>query len=541
MKRYEKLARTAVSGMLVAGLSCAFMGCQGQSAQTSTSKSPVSSSQRQSNTQQEMASGQNGMYAAESDDGCYSCVDEPIDFNTEDYAALHEGGFISTSSRPLSTFSSDVDTASYCNLRRMINEGRKKDEVPSGAVRIEEMLNYFDYSYAAPKGDDLFGVNVEMSACPWNKDTELLVMGFSTAEENRAKHGCNLVFLIDSSGSMSSSDKLPLLQDSFSVLAEDLNANDRVSIVTYSGSETVLARGVRGNDRQQIMEAIDGIEAHGSTNGEAGLTMAYSLAEQYYIEGGVNRIILASDGDLNVGMTSTSDLNDYVSEKRKTGIYLSVLGFGTGNYKDTKMEVLADNGNGNYHYIDCQEEAVRVFDEKLSSNLVPLADDVKLQVEFNPAQVKAYRLIGYENRAMADADFNNEAADAGEVGPNSQFTVAYEIVPVGSAMEIDSPQLKYESSSAGDFSSDEWLTCFMRYKTTDGRSFEQKASISGKDHSSKPSADWEFAAGVIECGMLLRDSEYAGDATWRSALDLARAAAGNDAKRSEFVSLMKRL
>lgn len=541
MNRCEKLMRTAVSGILVAGLGCTIVGCQGQSTQTNARSTPASSSQKQLHEQRGLSTQQNGMYAAETGDRFYSCVDEPIDLNTEEYAARSENGFISTASRPLSTFSSDVDTASYCNLRRMINEGRTADEVPSGAVRIEEMLNYFDYSYASPKGDDLFGVDVEMGACPWNKDTALLVMGFSTADEAKVTRGRNLVFLIDSSGSMSSSDKLPLLQDSFSVLAGELGADDRVSIVTYSGSEKVLARGVPGNDRQRIMEAIDGIEAHGSTNGEAGLTMAYNLAEQYFIEGGVNRIILASDGDLNVGMTSTSDLNDYVSEKRKTGIYLSVLGFGTGNYKDTKMEVLADNGNGNYHYIDCKEEAMRVFDEKLSSNLAPLADDVKLQVEFNPAQVKAYRLIGYENRAMADADFSNEAADAGEVGPNNQFTVAYEIVPTDSAMEIDAPQLKYENNSASGVSSDEWLTCSMRYKMIDGCSAEQKACVSEKDYGNRPSADWAFAASVIECGMLLCDSEYAGDATWKGAVSLAESSAGNDARRSEFVSLMKGL
>lgn len=541
MKRCEKLLRTAMSGLLAAGLGFAIMGCQGRSTQANTQKTPTSSSKSTLDIQRDMSSQENGMYATECEEGPYSCVDDPIDFNTEDYAAVKENGFISTASRPLSTFSSDVDTASYCNLRRMINEGRGREAVPSGAVRIEEMLNYFDYSYAAPKDQDLFGVNVEVGACPWNKDTELLVMGFSTADEVRTTRGRNLVFLIDSSGSMSAANKLPLLQDSFSVLVQDLNADDRVSIVTYSGSEKVLARGVRGNDRRGIMEAIDSIEAHGSTNGEAGLAMAYDLAEQNYIEGGVNRIILASDGDLNVGMTSTSDLNNYVSEKRKSGIYLSVLGFGTGNYKDTKMEVLADNGNGNYHYIDCREEALRVFGHKLSSNLVPLADDVKLQVEFNPAQVKAYRLIGYENRAMRDEDFNNAAADAGEVGPNSQFTVAYEIVRADSAMIIDAPQLKYGNGAEGNFASDEWLTCSMRYKKLDGQSAEQKITVSERDCRNRQSADWEFAAGVIECGMLLSGSEYAGDATWEGALDLARRAAGNDEKRNEFVSLIKRL
>lgn len=488
-------------------------------------------------------------------------------FNTEEYASLEENGFVAVATNPLSTLSSDVDTASYCNLRRMLQEGYSASEIPTGAVRTEEMLNYFTYDYAAPEGDDLFGVTARLGDCPWNPDTKLLVMGFATAEEDReaeADAGRNLVFLIDSSGSMDEPDKLPLLKKAFGELVNDLGENDRISIVTYAGSEEVLAEGVPGDKHRAIMRAIRGIGADGSTNGEAGLAMAYKLAQENYIEGGVNRIVMASDGDLNVGMTSESDLFDYVSDMRETGVYLSVLGFGQGNYKDTKMETLADNGNGQYHYIDCEEEAERVFGENLTANLVPLADDVKIQVEFNPAQVKGYRLVGYENRGMTEAEFEDESADAGDVGPNSQFTVAYEIVPVDSAMDVPTANLKYgsddgangdagkesDAEQAGDgdaedavdgadASADEWVTCTMRYKPVSGGQAEQQAIVSGSDLSSDPGSDWELAAGIIEFGMLLHDSDYLGTATYESAYALVDGAAEGDDLRAELCELIE--
>ncbi|MBR3326296.1 MAG: von Willebrand factor type A domain-containing protein, partial [Atopobiaceae bacterium] len=360
----------------------------------------------------------------------------PEDYNTEEYASVEESGFVAAATTPLSTISADVDTASYANLRRMLRAGfklssaQKRDEtnattiettgpedaevwdeypgyyadsyqvIPAGAVRIEEMLNYFDYNYERPKTSDAFGMNAKVGPCPWNKDTQLLVLGFATGDEDSSvtEKGSNLVFLIDVSGSMDDADKLPLLQSSFGELVKSLGDKDRVSIVTYASGEEVVLEGAKGSDQQQIMRAIRGLKASGSTHGEAGLKMAYELARKNFIEGGVNRIVMASDGDLNVGMTSESDLHDYVDGQRKTGVYLSVLGFGAGNYKDTKMETLADHGNGSYHYIDCEAEAERVFGERLTANLVPFADDVKMQIEFNPSMVKGYRLIGYENR-----------------------------------------------------------------------------------------------------------------------------------------------
>ena len=456
---------------------------------------------------------------AEAEVGAYDCtseagesfyyVEDYIDWNTEEYAAIHEGGFVSTRANPLSTLSADVDTASYANLRRMIFDGYALDEIPSGSVRIEELLNYFTYGYDEPAAGERFAITPHLGPCPWNPETKLLTLGFSTARETgAAERGRNLVFLIDVSGSMDSSDKLDLLKDSFEVLVRDLTERDRISIVTYASGEELVLEGASGTDARRIMRAINRLRADGSTNGERGLELAYEVAERNFIDGGVNRIIMASDGDLNVGMTSESDLYDYVSAKRETGIYLSVLGFGTGNYKDTKMETLADNGNGSYHYIDCIDEAERVFSEKLSANLVPFADDVKVQVEFNPALVKGYRLIGYENREMADEDFENDARDAADIGPGAQFTVAYEVVLADSAFDVAEPELRYSAPEAsGDFGS-ELATATVRYRAfDDGQVHEQSIAIDDEDTAN---ADWRFAAAVIEFGMYVRGSEHAG-------------------------------
>lgn len=461
-------------------------------------------------------------------------------FNTEEYDSLDEQGFIAAATRPLSTVSSDVDTASYCNLRRMLNDGWSVEEIDSGAVRIEEMLNYFDYDYKTPDGKDLFGVTVHVGECPWNDQTKLVTLGFATAPEaaSIAEKGSNLVFLIDISGSMDEPDKLDLLKDAFDELVSHLGKNDRVSIVTYAGGEDVVLEGAKGTEARKIMRAINRLRADGSTNGEAGLKMAYEVAERNYIEGGVNRIVMASDGDLNVGMSSESDLHDYVDEQRETGIYLSVLGFGSGNYKDNKMETLADHGNGSYHYIDCLEEAERVLGTKLTANLVPLADDVKLQVEFNPAQVKGYRLIGYENRAMADEDFRDDEKDAGDVGPGAQFTVAYEVALTDSKQEIATSDLKYDNGSTGDATSDEWLTATIRYQPADGSDTnEQVVAVGKRDLAKDPGEDWRFQAAVIELGMLLRDSDYAGTASLDQIEDLVGTGKLN-AEREGFLDLV---
>ena len=503
------------------------------------------------------------------------------DYNTEEYSAVEETGFVSTRTSPLSTVSADVDTASYANLRRMLMEGykvktkdeRAKDEqgktsasanesegsaveisdesidesyyyeqsnvIPAGAVRIEEMVNYFDYAYDAPKDNDGFSISARIGTCPWNKDTNLLVLGYATAPEDKSvrEKGANLVFLIDVSGSMDDPDKLPLLQSAFGELVEQLSEKDCISIVTYSGQEQVVLEGESGSNQREIMQAVRGLKADGSTNGEAGLRMAYEIAQKHFIEGGVNRIVMASDGDLNVVMTSESDLHDFVDQKRESGVYLSVLGFGAGNYKDTKMETLADHGNGSYHYIDCEQEAKRVFGQRLTANLVPFANDVKVQIEFNPAQIKGYRLIGYENRTMAAEDFKDDTKDAGEVGPSSQFTVAYEIVPVGSAMNIDTPELKYEQGGEAGNTSTEWFTTKLRYQPIGGKDVrEQELVVDEKSFSDDPGEDWRFVAAVSEFGMLLRDSEFKGTTSYDSIKELA--GKPTDDVRKGFVELV---
>ena len=479
------------------------------------------------------------------------------DFDTEEYAAVDEGGFVLVATRPLSTVSSDVDTASWCNLRRMVRQGYglptgkgsgsqqdddwygAADTIPTGAVRIEEMLNYFSYDYDTP-ADEPFAITAHLGPCPWNSQTELLTLGFASAPEDvAAQKGRNLVFLIDVSGSMDSDDKLGLLQDSFATLLEQLDANDRVSIVTYASGEELVLEGVPGDHQREILRAIYRLRADGSTNGQRGLALAYEVAERNFIEGGVNRIVMASDGDLNVGMTSESELHDYVSQKRETGVYLSVLGFGSGNYKDTKMETLADDGNGSYHYIDCQEEAERVFGERLCANLVPFADDVKLQVEFNLAQVKAYRLIGYENRAMADEDFRDDTADAGDVGPGAQFTVAYEVVRADSELEVGSGDLKYQETVPTG--SNEWLTATLRYRSLeDGEVREQEVVVDEAAWQEDPGDDWRFQAAVIELGMLMRGSEHAGTASLESVRELVGEQA-EESERAGFIEVLDQL
>ena len=479
-----------------------------------------------------------GAAAMTSDATVESTIAYQPEFNTEEYRALTEGGFISPSANPLSTLSADVDTASYCNVRRMLTSGYGADEVPAGAVRIEEMLNYFDYSYPAPNNGDDFAIKATMGDCPWNADTKLLTLGFCAAPYDPASSaGTNLVFLIDISGSMDDPEKLPLLQQAFEVLLDGLGPDDRVSIVTYASGEHLVLDGAPASERLRILRAIKSLEAHGSTNGQAGLSLAYDVAQAHYIDGGVNRIVMASDGDLNVGITSESDLHDFVAAKRNTGIYLSVLGFGSGNYKDTKMETLADCGNGAYHYIDSIGEARRVLSENLTANVTPFADDVKVQVEFNPALVKAYRLIGYENRELADEDFKNDAKDAGEVGPGMQFTVAYEVALADSALEIAAPELRY-GSQTGSFDTDEFACAALRYRAfADGAVHEQQLAMSAASVNAADD-DWRFAASVIEFGMLLRGSEHAGNAT----LDGVAARLSQmqlDDERAEFASLVE--
>ncbi|HHX12383.1 MAG TPA: VWA domain-containing protein, partial [Clostridiales bacterium] len=382
-------------------------------------------------------------------------------FNTEEYNAISENGFKSVRDYPLSTFAVDVDTASYSNIRRMINDGA---EIVPDAVRIEEMVNYFKYDYKKPTGDVPFSVTTELSDCPWNEDAKLLLIGLQAKDidlDNRPSS--NLVFLIDVSGSMDGPDRLPLMQKAFIMLTENLNENDRVSIVTYAGADDVLLDGVRGNETMKIVEAVEDLYAGGSTAGAQGINRAYELAEKNYIKEGNNRIILATDGDLNVGVSSEGELTRLVKKKKKSGVYLSVLGFGAGNIKDNKMEALADNGNGNYSYIDSLLEAKKVLVDEMGGTLFTVADDVKLQVEFNPTFLKGYRLIGYENRLLNAEDFDDDTKDAGEIGAGHRVTALYELVATDSKQKVVESNLKYQSESELS-DSDEWLTINIRYK-----------------------------------------------------------------------------
>lgn len=459
-------------------------------------------------------------------------------FNTEEYSNIVESGYKSVAANPLSTFSVDVDTASYANVRRMIEYG---DYVNPEAVRIEEFINYFDYSYPQPTTDDPFSVTTELSDCPWNSETKLLLVGLKAEEIQREeREPLNLVFLIDVSGSMFSEDKLPLVQKAFTMLTDNLTEDDRISIVTYAGEERVVLKGTSGADKEKIKEAINSLEAGGSTYGEAGINRAYELAEKYFIKNGNNRVLLATDGDLNVGLSSEEELTELIEEKRESGVFLSVLGFGTGNIKDNRMEALADHGNGNYSYIDSELEAKKVLVEEMSGTLYTVAKDVKIQVEFNPANVSGYRLIGYENRALADEDFADDTKDAGEIGAGHTVTALYEIVPNSSGTSIPEAELKYQQNTVTG-NKNELLTVSLRYKQPDGDTSKLLAvPVTMESYSKKMPANMTFAAAAAEFGMVLRGSEYRGSASCEQILEMLE---GYDFKddeyKSEFIYLVR--
>lgn len=496
--------------------------------------------------EEEMADGGmfNNFAAADSAYGMPMEMPEP-DWNTEEYSALKESGFKAVANDPLSTFSADVDTASYSNLRRMIEDGYMIGEIPQGAVRIEEMLNYFSYDYNLPKKGEPFGVTTVIGDCPWNEDAKLLQIGLKTEEIDFSEApASNLVFLLDVSGSMYSDDKLPLLQKSFSMLAGELTEKDTVSIVTYAGADEVILKGVGGGNKEEITRAINALEAGGSTNGADGIGTAYELAEKYFIKNGNNRVILATDGDLNVGPSSESELDKLITEKKESGVFLSVLGFGTGNIKDNKMETLADHGNGNYAYIDSVGEAKKVLVEQMGATLVTVAKDVKFQVEFNPAYIKGYRLLGYENRTLATEDFDDDKKDAGEIGAGHMVTALYEIIPTDSAQEIDATELKYqENKKETGVMNGEWLNLKIRYKEPDGsESILKEYPVTEDMYEKKPSEDFYFAAAVAEFGMILRDSGYKGEASIENVRALLKNVdTEKDDYKDEFVYLVKKV
>ena len=464
--------------------------------------------------------------------------------STEAYSHLDENPFLEVARAPLSTFSVDVDTASYSNTRRFLNNGQLP---PKDAVRIEEMINYFSYDYPQPVGTAPFSVMAEVSECPWNSKHRLAHIGLQGKRvEVENVPSRNLVFLLDVSGSMNEPQKLPLLKSSLVFLVEQLNARDRVAIVVYAGSSGLVLPATPGDRKGEILAAISELEAGGSTNGGQGITLAYRIAQENFIKGGVNRVILATDGDFNVGVTNEGDLVRLIEEKRQGGVFLTVLGFGTGNLKDSTMEKLADKGNGNYAYIDSIEEGRKVFGTEIGATLVTIAKDVKIQVEFNPKQVAGYRLIGYENRLLRDKDFNDDQKDAGDIGAGHTVTALYEIVPFGQKVENPGVDpLKYQEPSvlSESAASNEMMTIKLRYKEPD-ETESRLLSIGVTDAKGalgEASANLKFSSAVASFGMLLRNSKYKGNASYNDVLQLARASLGTDlhGHRAEFTKLVE--
>ncbi|HMR81775.1 MAG TPA: von Willebrand factor type A domain-containing protein [Niabella sp.] len=469
------------------------------------------------------------------------------DFSREGYDNIKENPFLKSADNPLSTFSIDVDGASYSNIRRFISNGQLP---PDGAVRIEEMINYFTYNYPQPAGDTPFSINTDYTVCPWNEKHHLVTIGLQGKKiptENLP--AANIVFLIDVSGSMWSQDKLPLVQSSMKLLADQLRPQDKVAIVVYAGSAGLVLPSTDGNDKTKIKEAIDALQAGGSTAGGAGIKLAYKVAQDNFIKNGNNRIVLCTDGDFNVGQSSDDELERMIEEKRKSGVYLTVLGFGTGNYQDAKMQKLANKGNGNHAYIDNLSEARKVLISQFGGTMFTIAKDVKLQVEFNPAKVQGYRLIGYENRMLAKEDFNDDKKDAGELGSGHTVTALYEIIPVG----VNAPELrkvddlKYQKpkGKAPVFNnSNEVMTVKFRYKKpAEDKSLLLEKIISGSPVTfNNAGNNIKLAAAVAKFGMLLRNSEYKGAGDYTMAADILSQLNNEDkgGYQSELLGLIRK-
>ena len=464
------------------------------------------------------------------------------DFNTESYAHIAENDFRLVSASPLSTFSIDVDRASYANIRRFIQDGERP---PIDAVRIEEMINYFPYDWDAVGREHPFSVTTEVWDAPWKQEHRLVRIGLHARSiDTEDLPASNLVFLLDVSGSMRPDNKLPLLKKAFALLVDQLRPQDRVAIVVYAGAAGLVLSSTPGNRHDEIMAALDELQAGGSTAGGAGLELAYATAFEHFMDGGNNRVILATDGDFNMGASSDAEMVRLIEQERDGGTFLTVMGFGTGNLKDSKMEQIADHGNGNFHYVDGLLEARKVLVEEMGGTIHTLAKDVKLQIEFNPARVAGYRLIGYENRLLADEDFNDDTKDAGELGAGHTVTALYEVVPVGVAVpreEVD--DLRYQAQPddlpASAFE-DEMMYVKIRYKDPDGtksKLLEQAVA----DRSGSPSVDFRFATAVAGFGMLLRDSEHAGELTLSDVVRLAEKGKGDDPRgyRGEFIRLVE--
>jgi Ca-activated chloride channel homolog len=467
------------------------------------------------------------------------------DFNTEAYDNISDNPFLDATQNPLSTFSIDVDTASYSNMRRFLDGGSLP---PKDSIRIEELVNYFDYDYKGPKNDKPFAANFEITEAPWSPEHRLLRIGLKGREIASGKRpNSNLVFLLDVSGSMEDANKLPLVKEAITLLVDQLTESDRVAIVVYASDTSLFLPSTRGDQKEKLRQTIYRLHAGGSTNGASGIQLAYQTAKENFIPGGVNRVILATDGDFNVGITNRGDLTRLIEEKAQSGIFLSALGFGMGNYKDATLETLANKGRGNYAYIDNLNEAKKVLVEQINSTLVTIAKDVKIQVEFNPRRVSSYRLIGYEDRVMAKEDFNNDAKQAGVIGAGHAVTALYELIPVGvpeSKPGVDPLKYQKPSQPSSQAGSDELLTVKIRSKEPekDTSVLSEFPVKDSKEKFSNASQDFKFAASVAAFGMVLRDSPYKGTANLESVLEWAKEGKGDDRHgyRDEFIRLIHR-
>jgi Ca-activated chloride channel homolog len=472
--------------------------------------------------------------------------DLETEFNTEGYDNISENRFLKVTDNPLSTFSIDVDAASYSNVRRYINQGELP---PAGAVRIEEMINYFHYEYPQPDNGEPFSINTEISDAPWNREHKLVLIGLQGKKIPVGNlPASNLVFLIDVSGSMQGELRLPLVKASMKMLVDQLREQDKVALVVYAGAAGLVLPPTSGYEKTKIKDAIDELEAGGSTAGGAGIKLAYKTAKEYFVKGGNNRVILCTDGDFNVGESSDDAMERMIEEERKSGVFLTVLGYGMGNYKDNKMQKLADKGNGNHAYIDGISEAKKVLVNEFGGTLFTIAKDVKLQIEFNPAKVAGYRLIGYENRMLAKEDFNNDKKDAGELGSGHTVTALYEVIPAGvkSTFLDKVDPLKYQKNVAPlskSSQTDEIMTVKFRYKAPDGdiSKLIEHTVLDKQIPVARMSDNFRFAAAVAEFGMLLRNSEFKSNASFENVAAMAKRAKGNDEEgyRAEFIRLVE--
>ncbi|MDR0869309.1 MAG: VWA domain-containing protein [Planctomycetaceae bacterium] len=474
-------------------------------------------------------------------------VDPHDNAKAEAYKQFTENDFLPVKVGEFSTFSIDVDTAAYSAMRRFVNGGQKP---PADAVRLEEYINYFRYNYAPPTDGKPFAVHTDVATCPWETKHLLVCIGIKGKEySTEERPPLNLVFLIDTSGSMSSSLRLPLVKRGLTELVEMLQPKDRVAIVTYAGSSRVALPSVSGQEKQAILDSLESLNAGGSTAGAEGIKTAYETARKYYDKNAQNRVVLCTDGDFNVGVTDNGQLEKIIGDEAKSGVFLTILGFGMGNYKDDRLKTLSMRGNGNYGYIDSIEECRKLLVEGLSGTLFAIAKDVKIQVDFNPAKVSGYRLLGYENRKLRDEDFHNDKIDAGEIGAGHTVTALYEIVPVGVDLPGKVDKSRYESDKEpealppGSYK-EELLFVKLRYKELKedkSKLLEYPVKSIDEPVPVKPDSDASFAAAVALYGMLLRDSRYSGNGDWKMVKELAEPAAGEDRYRKEFLQLLEKV